>query len=93
MSWKIVIKRRNEKIKCNLLSIGQLIEKPFLVAMNNDIFKMFDFVRRLIMKLDSKLMVAGIPKIPEKMCEVYLASKQMWKSFQIIFTCASIQSA
>lgn len=58
----IAIKRRDGKLaviqdvmyvlgmKCNLLSLGQLVEKGFTVIMKNECLKMFDSDQKLILK-------------------------------------------
>ena len=59
---KFVIRRKNSKasmieevlfvlgMKCNLMGIGQLIEKGFLVVMKESDLQLFDSRQRLILK-------------------------------------------
>ena len=37
-------------MKCNLLSIGQLVEKGFSITMNGDSLKLFDAKNNLVLK-------------------------------------------
>lgn len=37
-------------MKCNLLSVGQSVEKGFLVTMGEDILKVYDSKKRLVLK-------------------------------------------
>ena len=37
-------------MKCNLLSVGQLIEKGFSVTMKNEVLALFDAINKLVLR-------------------------------------------